>query len=155
MSAKKRRPAPQDRQPTQDEFSGLKRKLERFAFDETEMAVASSGEVKMSKVLGDFVAPYAPSAHSEEAYRMLLTLAVLAWNASFVAGDEQEAMINEIVANGLTTFSYRDVAEIKLLIRRLIDRRQSVFAEHTRLIVSFDWSDTDHGYQLSVASTPG
>jgi len=51
-------------------------------------------------------------------------------------------MINELIANRLSSFNYRDVAEIKVLIHGLIDRRQSVFAEHKRLILSFDWKDT-------------
>jgi len=74
MSAKKRRAAKQDRQPKQDEFAGLKRKLQQLPLGDSEVGVAASGEVKMSEVLTEFVAPYASSARTGDACRVLVTL---------------------------------------------------------------------------------
>lgn len=49
-----------------------------------------SGEVKMSEVLLEFVEPYKQFAQTEEAYRKMLTLAVVAWNASFLPEVERQ-----------------------------------------------------------------
>jgi hypothetical protein len=153
MSSKKRRAAKQKRQPKQDEFAGLKRKLQQLPFGDGGVVVAPRGEVKMSDVLTDFVEPYESSAGTGDAYRVLVTLGALAWNASFLSGDQQEEMITSVLASGIRTATYREAAEIRALVHALITRRQSVFSEHKRLIISFDFKDTGNGYYLSVAST--
>jgi hypothetical protein len=153
MSVKKRRAAKQRHQPQQDEFAGLKHRLRQLPLGDGEVVVTPSGEVKMSEVLADFVAPYAASARTGDAYRVLVTLGTLAWNASFLSGDQQEEMIRGTLAKGLSAATYQEAAEVRRLLHALIDRRQSVFAEHKRLILGFDWKDTGNGYQLDVAST--
>jgi hypothetical protein len=155
MSSKKRRAAKQKRQPKRDEFANLKRKLQQSPLGAERFVVAPKGEVKMSKVLADFVAPYLSFANTENAYRLLLTLGMMAWNASLLPDDEQEDMINQVLASGLPTVTDQEATDIRTLARELIARRKALFAEHKRWIVSFEWNDTGKGYQLSVASTPG
>src|SRR5438067_793128 len=101
MASKKRRAAQQKRQSKHDEFASLKRKLAQSPLGDTPVVVAPSDEVKMSDVLGDFVAPFYSFTHTANACRMLLTLGALAWNASFLSEDEQEEMINQVLAGGL------------------------------------------------------
>jgi hypothetical protein len=154
MSAKKRRAAKQGRQATQDEFAGLKRKLQQLPLgDDGEVVVVAGGEVKMSEVLTDFVEHFAPSTRTGNDYRMLLQLGALAWNASFLSGDQQEQMISDLLANGMPAATVQERLELKRMLHALIDRRQSEFAEHKRLIVGMDWKETSDGGYFSVAST--
>jgi hypothetical protein len=153
MSKKSRRATKQAGQANHDEFAGLKRKLRQFPEGDRPVVVAPAGEVKMSDVLTDFVAPYESSAGTGDGYRVLLTMGMLAWNASFLPSHEQEKMVNELLANALPTATYQERLELKRVVHALIDRRQSAFAQHKRLILSFDWKDTGDGYHLSVAST--
>src|SRR5712692_243504 len=155
MSSKKRRTAKQRRQSKHDEFASLKRKLHQSPLGDKRVVVAPSGEVKMSDVLGDFVAPYYSFTNTDKAYRMLLTLGTLAWNASFLSDDQQEEMINQVLASGLPTATDQEATDIKALVRELIARRKALFSGHKRLIVSFELKDTGEGYHLAVASTLG
>jgi hypothetical protein len=153
MSSKQRRKAEQRRRSKHDEFAGLKRKLQQSSLGVKQVVVAPSGEVKMSDVLGDFVAPYYSMAKTANAYRMLLTLGSLAWNASFLSHDQQEEMIDQVLASGLPTATDQEATELRALVHELIARRKALFSEHKRLIVSFDLKDTGEGYHLAVAST--
>ncbi|HKZ85590.1 MAG TPA: hypothetical protein VJ793_18285 [Anaerolineae bacterium] len=150
MSSRKkgqRRPRKQKR------FASLKRRLEEGPFPVKRIVVEPSGQVKMSDVLADFVEPYSHLADTEEAYRKLLTLAVLAWNASFLPKNKQQEMIDQVIDGGIPTGTEELRAGLKDIVRMLIARKQKHFAEYKRNMIDFELTDTGTGYRLTVAST--
>jgi hypothetical protein len=83
------------RKSKRGELERLKAKLEQGPFRGQKLVIAPSGRVKMSEVLEDFVEPYMDLADTEEAFHKLLTLAIMAWNASFLS--EEEGMVHNLV----------------------------------------------------------
>lgn len=101
----------------QNRFENLKRKLELGPFRTEKIVIEPCGEVKMSEVLMDFVEPYRELADAEEAYRKLLTLAVMAWNASFLPEKEQQDMIERVLDEGIQTGTEELKTGLKEIVR--------------------------------------
>ena len=143
----------QRRSRKQERFESLKRKLERGPFPVKRIVVTPGGQVKMSYVLADFVEPYSQSADTEEEYRKLLTLAVLAWNASFLPKSKQQEMISQVIDGGIPAGTQELRTGLKDIVRALIARKQKHFAEYKRNIIDFELTASGAGYHLTVAST--
>jgi hypothetical protein len=152
-SRKRKRKGRRKRTDNQGEFKRLKAKLEQGPFRGEKLVVAPSGQVKMSEVLGDFVEPYMDLVDTEQAYRMLLTLAVMAWNASFLPEQERQEMIDRVLEAGIPSGDDELRAGLKGIVNMLIARKKAYFSEHTRDIIDFEVTDTGEGYRLTVAST--
>ena len=155
MPASKSRKRRRKHKQKQKRFEGLKSKLEQGPFHGEKVVIEPSGEVKMSKVLRDFVEPYLEFADTEEAYRKLLTLAVMAWNASLLPEEEQQDMVDRIFKEGLPTSTDELKAGLKEIVSMLIARKKAYFSEYTRAIIDFELIDMGSDYHLSVASTLG
>ena len=69
-----------------------------------------AGGEKMSEVLEDFVEPYQELADTDDSFRKLLTLGMLAWNAALLPQDQRWAMIDEMLAAGFSRCSKADLA---------------------------------------------
>jgi len=141
------------RQSKQKRFENLKKKLEQGPFREDKIVIEPSGEVKMSEVLTDFVEPYFEFTETEEDYRKLLTLAVMAWNASFLPEKEQQEMIDRVFGEGIPTGTEELKAGLKEIVNELIVRKKIYFSEYTRWIIDFEVTDMGRDYHLAVAST--
>jgi hypothetical protein len=107
----------------------------------------------MSEVLTDFVEPYLEFADTDEAQRKLLTLAIMAWNASFLPEEEQQDMINRVLDAGIPTGTEELKAGLKDIVNMLIDRKKVYFSEYTRRIIDYELTDRGRNYHLAVAST--
>ena len=140
-------------QRSQNPLASLEKKLRRESFPFSELVVSPPGEAKMSEVLEDFVEPYSELAPSEKATRRLLTLAVLAWNASLRPESEQQEMIDQILTDDLIEGDQKLKAEMKEIINELITRKKRYFSDYKRMIIDFELKDIGSGYHLSVAST--
>ena len=68
----------------------------------TQVLYEPAGREKMSEVLEDFVEPYRDLADTDDAFRKLLNLGMLAWNAALMPEDQRRAMIDEMLAAGLS-----------------------------------------------------
>jgi hypothetical protein len=112
-----------------------------------------AGREKMSEVLEDFVEPYRDLADTEDAFRKLLNLAVLAWNAALLPEGQRRAMIEETLEAGLSRASAADRAQARAFLKTLVRRKDEHFAANRRAIISFELTDTGDGYHLTVAST--
>jgi hypothetical protein len=112
-----------------------------------------SGREKMSDVLDDFIEPYLTVADNEDAYRKLLNLGVLAWNAALLPEDQRRTVIEKTLREGLPGSSKADQAQAQAFIETLIRRKEERFAANQRAIISFVLTDTGDGFHLSVAST--
>jgi hypothetical protein len=140
-------------QASQNSLASLEQKLRKESFPFDGLVVSPAGEVKMSEVLEDFVEPYRESAQTEKEIRRLLTLATVAWNASFIPPEGQQEMIDQLFTDELVEGDQELRAEIQDLIRVLIGRKNRYFSQYSRMIVDFELTDTGNGYHLSVAST--
>jgi hypothetical protein len=112
-----------------------------------------AGREKMSEVLEDFIEPYRELADTEDAFRKLLHLGMLAWNAALLPEGQRRAMIDEMLAAGLARASEADRARARELVEALVRRKEEHFATNRRAIVSFELTDRGDDYHLSVAST--
>ena len=106
----------------------------------------------MSDVLSDFVEPYREFADTEEAYRKLLTLGVIAWSAALRPEQERQEMVDKILADAQAATEEVEM-ELKEIVNMLIARKEAYFSEYRRDIIDFEVTDTGSGYHLSVAST--
>jgi len=152
-SKKRKRKRKRKRTDNRSEFERLKAKLEQGPFHGMKLVVAPSGSVKMSKVLEDFVEPYMGSVDTEQAYRRLLTLAVMAWNTSFLPEEERQEMIDRVLEAAIPSGDDELRAGLKGIVNMLIARKRAYFSEYTRHIIDFEVTDTGEEYHLTVAST--
>jgi hypothetical protein len=104
---------------------------------------------KMSEILTDFIAPYASKATTEERYRKLVSVAVVAWNASLFPPEERRLMLDSVIDKTMPS----GAEDMKMVIQGLIQRKERYFSDIQRVILSYDLTMTKEGSQLSVAST--
>jgi hypothetical protein len=134
----------------EDMFGRVKSSLPGVKF-----LVEPEGEVKMSDVLKAFVEPYMDTAETEDALRKLLSLALIAWNASFLPEPDRHAMIDRAVDISIKP-GYEDMKrELQAIVNELIDRKLAYFYKYTRTMLDFELTATERGYHLSVISTLG
>jgi hypothetical protein len=119
----------------------------------TRVVYEPAGREKMSEVLEDFIEPYRDSADTEDAFRKLLSMALVAWNAALLPEGERRAMIDEMIAAGLPRAAEADRAQARGLIEAMVRRKEQHFAANRRAIISFELTDRGDDYHLSVAST--
>ncbi len=134
-------------------FDGLKRKLAQGPFRNREVALGPIDDLKMSDVLLDFIAPYRSAVNATDAYHRLLTLAILAWNASFLSAKEQGEMVERVVDGGLPSESEELRSGLKQIVYEMIERKRTHFSEYRRNILDYELTDTGAEYRLAVAST--
>ena len=106
----------------------------------------------MSQVLGAFVEPYLAVADTEDTTRKLLTLAVVAWNASFLTEEEQAKMVDDVMSEAMPSAPREDTQDFRDLVSELVERKRALFSEYTQRIIDFELTDTGRDYHLSVVS---
>ena len=75
----------------------LKRRFEEKFPDLKVITGPTSDGVKMSEVLEEFVEPYEQYAETKEAYRKLLTTALVAWNVMLFPEKERSSKLDELL----------------------------------------------------------
>ena len=119
--------------------------------DNMEVRYEPSGVPKMSEVIIDFIEPYVEYAETYEAYQKLVMVAIVAWNTTLLPEKEQKPMVKKMLKSlSLPRSVLRDM---KGIMEELIERKNEHFAEHTRVTMDYQVTETRHGYHLSVAST--
>ncbi len=149
MPTRRKRPK---RPQKQDLFAGLKRKLEQSPFRELQL-VMGGGKEKMSDVLDDFIEPYVEDAESEDSYRKLLTLAILAWNVALLPEAKQPAMVEQLIGEGFSAAPRKVKRELRDFVNVLVARKKRFFSANRRFIIDSELTKTEEGYHLSVVST--
>jgi hypothetical protein len=117
--------------------------------DQQIVTAPSQEQVKMSEVLEHFVEPYRECAATPAAYRSLLTTALIAWNMALLPKEEREAATRETVA----AFPAEVRSDGEEILRHLLARKETLFAQHTRAIIDFELVDTGGRLHLTVVST--
>lgn len=131
----------------------LQRKLAQGPFKDYQLSPNSDDAEKMSEILGKFIEPYIEYTDSEESYRKLIVLAVLAWNASLLPEKDGQAMIDAVFEQGLPKRETELRAGLREIVDQLVARKKAYFSKYRRQIVEFDVVDLGDQYYLSVAST--
>jgi hypothetical protein len=126
---------------------GMIRRIRGYGFDQ-EIARASPGQVKMSEVLRDFVAPYWRIPNDEEAMRKLITTALVAWNAALLP----EAKRAEHLAAIAKALPEETHADFYAIVGEMIERKEKYFAHYDRTIIDFELDDRGNDYHISVMS---
>ncbi len=137
---------------TVNPLTGFKRKLQRESLGKDQQIIFHpSGMEKMSGVLLEFIEPYVKFADTDEAYRKLVTIAIVAWNAALLSPEKREEMINNLVKGMKMGFWER--RDFRRIMGMMIKRKLEHFAENNRLIVNYELQDLGDQIHLSVAST--
>ncbi|AKG21981.1 hypothetical protein [Calothrix sp. 336/3] len=142
-------------QETQNMITRLKKDIESGELGEfaPKAIVKSPKKEKMSDILAKFVKPYKDTAQTIDDFYSLLTMAVIAWNASLLSEDKQLEMIDSLLADTLDSAPPDVQEEIKELIDELITRKNKYFAHIKRYIIDFKIKDRGRDYSISVVST--
>jgi hypothetical protein len=117
--------------------------------DEPIVIFEPRGEVKMSEVLLDFISPYRDTWETEDQFRKLILMAIVAWNAA-IAPDDKGA---ELVQSTMATLPPEAQADYLQIVVSLIERKQRFFASNTRMIINHTITMTPAGPHLQVMST--
>ena len=104
---------------------------------------------KISDALVDLVLPYKDDAMTDEAYQTLLSLGILAWNLTLLAERERESMLADCIAS----CPQEERGMARNLIGELMARKQALFPNVKRYIVSFELSNIGDQYHINVVST--
>ena len=116
--------------------------------DEVIIATSFDG-IKMSKVMEKFVEPYYEVVKNEEEYRRLLTVAIIAWNATLMAENERAPTLRRL----LVTLSEELRTDAMEIIKELMVRKEKYFPEYRRGFIDYELTVSPGGWQLSVVST--
>jgi hypothetical protein len=140
---KQRRLVRQPPHPT----SRLVRRIREHGFEQ-EIISNPPGQIKMSEVLRDFLAPYWHIPEDEEAMRKLITTALVAWNAALLPEAERADHL-AAMAKALPDETHADFYAI---VNEMIERKEKHFAQFDRTIVDYELVDRGDDYHISVMS---
>jgi hypothetical protein len=117
--------------------------------DRATVVVSPPGHEKMSEVLLEFVELYSGQWNTEEELAKLLTVAMIAWNASFLSGSEREEFLRDMVA----AVPPEARPAMRAIMDELIQRKLSHFASNKRMLLDFQITMTPSGPHVAVMST--
>jgi hypothetical protein len=135
-----------------EKLEKLQRKIAQGPYKDYKLLPASEDAEKMSVILRKFVEPYIEFTNSEESYRKLITLAVLAWNASLLPEKDAQVMIDDVFKKGLPKSETELIAGLREIVDSLVARKKAYFSKYRRQIIDFDVEDLGNQYYISVAS---
>lgn len=121
-------------------------------FKEGEITFQPSQGPKLSAVLEDFIKPYQEIASTDDAYRKLIALAVVAWNAAILSKAERKELIDTTINSIVTTAGEEWRKDSEEVLRMLIKHKERHFPDDRRFIVDYRLTKTMGEFYLSVAS---
>jgi hypothetical protein len=102
----------------------------------------------MSEVLLEFIEPYAADSRTPEDLGRVVAVAVIAWNAACAAGSAREELLREMEP----AFPPEARQGIRGIIQAMIRRKEQLYPNDQRIVVSYEVSMTPHGPHLAVMS---
>jgi len=78
---------------------------------------------------------------------------MVAWNTALLPKDKREGFLDEGINPVLASLGHKAVQDFKAIVNELINRKERLFPNNRRFIVSYQLSETKNNYHLSVAST--
>jgi hypothetical protein len=139
------------RQQPADPGKRLIRRVRQHGFEQ-KVVRNPPGQVKMSEVLREFVAPYWHVPDNEEAMRKLITTALVAWNTALLPEAERAGYLADMVK----ALPEETHADFYAIVGEMIERKDKHFAQYDRTIVDYELVDRGDDYYISVMSfVPG
>lgn len=144
-----------DAQLGQRGMNKLRQKIQNSPIGETIGGIVTNpeGVAKMSEVLEEFIEPYLDTATNSHDRKILVGMAVTAWNLALMPASKRQPLIKEFILDVVGKGDPRASQEIKDIINELIDRKLEIFPDNQRFIVEFQLQETRNQFHLSVAST--
>ena len=105
-------------------------------------------DLRVSERLADLIAPYREDACTLDRYERLLGVAVAAWNLSLLPEAERPEALRQSFRREKVRH-WEGVAEV---IGTLMRRKEQLFPDDPRTILSWEVSDSGGEFHLSVAS---
>ena len=131
-------------------YESLKTELTKdVPLDGCKIVVQPSGETKMSEVLLEFIEPYSQYWKAKEELNKLLGVAVIAWNAALLPGNERK----EIIENAVKVAPPEIRQDMKAIVEEMIQRKETHFAQNKRMIMNYKVTMTKEGPHVTVLST--
>ncbi|BAQ63098.1 hypothetical protein GM3708_3504 [Geminocystis sp. NIES-3708] len=106
----------------------------------------------MSKVIENFIKPYLHLTSNFIETEKLLTLAIIAWNASLYPESERTDIVEILFSKEIIGDDPNLQDELTEIITTLIHRKLTFFANYQRLIIDFNLTILNQSYSLSVTS---
>jgi hypothetical protein len=131
-----------------------KRKQHGFPMERHDFGWDAPGGVKMSEVLEEFVEPFEQHIDlgNERAYRRLLTMGTLAWNAALAPEADGQEMVDDALRKSIPQDDPEALAMGRQIVDLLIERKKKYFAHFRRPIIDFVLTDVGGQYHLTVMS---
>jgi hypothetical protein len=107
------------------------------------------GDKKMSQVLIEFIEPYAEHADTDESFNKLLTIGIVAWNASLLPGKDREDLIDKTI----TVLQPELRQDMKAILEGMMQRKVAQFGHIRRMIIDYEMEKSARGWHVVVAST--
>jgi hypothetical protein len=149
MSARKKKRKGKKKGPTPRQRSERRQASPWTQEDAPVFLPTPPGEAKMSEVLWEFVQPYLGSTRNEQDLRKLLDLALIAWSIPLFPPDQREGVVRDL----LSKVPVEARATLAAMLAQMVQRKEAVFGNNRRMILSYDLTFTPAGPHLSVAST--
>lgn len=145
MSAKRNRHHKKTPTTQMDIF---KQKLMRENQLSEEKLLINTTKPKLSQALTSFIEPFADAAETNEEYEKLLTIAIIAWNATLMDDDEaQTALIEKTVS------LHEDQETTRAILNTFMERKKLFFADDKRTVANFKLTHFKDGRRhLAVAA---
>jgi hypothetical protein len=136
-----------------DGVEQLKQQMQKDGLlsDERVVLVDSEGP-KISEVFLEFIEPYEKDAPTDEAFEKLLVIAVVAWNAAVLGGEEGQQLIDVTVGAIAKSAGKKWGEDAKGIITTMVQRKQNFFADDNRYIMDYRWAELEDGRHLTVAA---
>ena len=150
MSPRKNR---QHKKTSNDSIEQLKQQMKKDGIlsDERVVLVDSEGP-KISEVFLEFIEPYEKDAPTDEAFEKLLVIAVVAWNAAVLGGEEGQQLIDVTVGAIAKSAGKKWGEDAKGIIAMMMRRKENFFADDNRYIMDYRWAELEDGHHLTVAA---
>lgn len=150
MKKRIKRTAKKDKQKRA--FKKLEQNVKRDMGEAFEGVVYNApGEIKMSDALEEIVAPFVGDADTLPTMKNLVGIGAMAWNITLISPDEQEEEIQKLIKT--MGPEPEDAELLYTMIHEMMQRKQTLYPEVHRFIVSFEVEDVGDGWHISVAST--
>jgi hypothetical protein len=135
-------------------FDNLRQNVARNYGKDINLLMTPDKATKMSEVLENFVSPYMDVAESKEGLKILFSIGLSAWNIALEPVEQRAETIDLYVNKVFHNQSAKSTETGKNFIVELVDRKDKLFANNQRRMISFDLDYISAGeYHISVAST--